>query len=88
MPLISSDTDECLCNPCMHEATCIDGINSYICTCLQGFTGIHCETGNVQFNISRFIIFIFVFHAIVEMYFLFMAMLRVKMYMNCQWLSK
>ena len=45
MHLISLDIDECLSNPCMHGATCIDGVNSYRCTCLQGYTGINCETG-------------------------------------------
>ena len=48
MRMISSDTDECLSNPCMHGATCNDGVNSYSCTCLEGYTGYICETGMVQ----------------------------------------
>ena len=39
------DINECLSKPCLHGATCIDEVNEYTCTCLPGYTGVHCETG-------------------------------------------
>ena len=41
-----TDIDECASNPCQHQyATCIDGINSFTCTCPSDWTGKFCETG-------------------------------------------
>ena len=34
-----SDIDECISNPCHANALCKDDINSYHCTCEEGFTG-------------------------------------------------
>ena len=39
------DIDECESNPCKHGGTCIDGVNSYNCTCNSGHTGHDCESG-------------------------------------------
>ena len=39
MFIIFLDIDECISNPCITNATCKDGINSYTCTCNYGFTG-------------------------------------------------
>ncbi|XP_038051060.1 protein eyes shut homolog isoform X2 [Patiria miniata] len=39
------DEDNCDPNPCMNGGSCADGINSYVCTCVEGFTGNDCETG-------------------------------------------
>lgn len=39
-----SNKDECLSSPCQ-QGTCIDKINSYMCLCSPGYTGVHCETG-------------------------------------------
>ncbi|XP_033634228.1 fibropellin-1-like [Asterias rubens] len=35
--------DECSSSPCQNDATCVDGIDSYTCTCAAGFEGINCE---------------------------------------------
>ena len=43
-----SDDDNCASSPCMHGATCVDGVNYYSCTCLSGYVGITCETGTFQ----------------------------------------
>ena len=43
--MIASDIDECASNPCENAATCNDAVNGYTCTCVAGFTGVHCETG-------------------------------------------
>ena len=45
------DIDDCESNPCQNGATCVDGIDSYTCTCVPGFTGHDCETGNIIFNL-------------------------------------
>jgi hypothetical protein len=36
--------DECASNSCQNNATCIDGINNFTCSCQPGFTGRFCET--------------------------------------------
>lgn len=40
-----SGVDECGSNPCQHGGTCIDEHLSYTCTCVDGYTGTVCETG-------------------------------------------
>lgn len=39
------DVDECASDPCQNGGTCEDQINSFVCHCPPGYTGIHCETG-------------------------------------------
>ena len=39
LPLNFSEIDECISNPCHANALCKDDINSYHCTCEEGFTG-------------------------------------------------
>ncbi|XP_018651488.1 axon guidance protein [Schistosoma mansoni] len=35
--------DDCIYNRCENGATCVDGINEYICKCRPGYAGIYCE---------------------------------------------
>ncbi|CAH8290065.1 unnamed protein product, partial [Heterobilharzia americana] len=47
--------DDCLYNRCENGATCVDGINEYICKCRPGYTGIYCErpTWNPSTYVTR-----------------------------------
>ena len=47
--LCVSDVSECMSAPCMYNATCQDHVNGYKCTCTDGYTGGHCETGRSIF---------------------------------------
>ncbi|XP_014677225.1 PREDICTED: fibropellin-1-like [Priapulus caudatus] len=35
--------DDCVGRPCLNNATCVDGLNIYSCSCLPGFVGTNCE---------------------------------------------
>ena len=39
------DIDDCVDEPCLNGATCIDALTDYSCTCAAGYTGENCETG-------------------------------------------
>ncbi|XP_078371962.1 von Willebrand factor D and EGF domain-containing protein-like isoform X7 [Oculina patagonica] len=41
---ICEDVDDCVNHKCRNGGSCEDGVNSYSCTCMMGFTGDHCET--------------------------------------------
>ncbi|XP_078356209.1 uncharacterized protein LOC144641025 [Oculina patagonica] len=42
----------CFSNPCLHNATCLNGFTDkrYICLCQAGYTGENCEAGESNFN--------------------------------------
>ena len=46
------DIDECSSNPCTHGGTCHDGVASYSCTCISGYTGTNCEISSLYFIAS------------------------------------
>ena len=46
--LYVSEISGCGQNPCHNEGTCISQGEGYKCTCLQGFTDDHCETGSIS----------------------------------------
>ena len=47
MMLSFVDINECDSSPCQNGGTCADAVNGYDCTCLDGYTGDDCETGNI-----------------------------------------
>ena len=40
--------DECASNPCRNGGTCNDHLNHYICSCLSGYNGTHCNEGDIN----------------------------------------
>jgi EGF-like domain len=46
-----TDINECLNATCQNGATCVDGVNTFTCTCAAGFTGTLCETGSCRFRL-------------------------------------
>ena len=55
--VVTSDIDECASRPCMNDATCVDGVDSYSCTCLAGYFGHTCDIG--RFGLVE-LIFVFI----------------------------
>ena len=54
--LDEEDADDCLHNRCANGAQCIDGLHPYTCQCVDGFSGILCESRKMcycLFNISK-----------------------------------
>lgn len=39
------DIDDCGSSPCMNDATCVDGLESYSCRCVPGYSGSNCQIG-------------------------------------------
>ena len=44
------DIDDCESTPCENGGTCEDGVNSYNCTCMPGYSGHDCGTGNAIYK--------------------------------------
>lgn len=51
--LCEQDLNECESNPCQNNSTCEDGPNGYICHCLPGYEGIHCEIDVAVCNVTN-----------------------------------
>ena len=45
-----AEIDECGSAPCVNGGTCVNGINSYTCLCVAGYTDLECAAGDVAFN--------------------------------------
>ena len=45
--VLAIDIDECESEPCQNGGTCDDEVNSYTCECVDGYTGLQCETGKL-----------------------------------------
>ena len=44
---LSADIDDCsrLLQPCLNGGSCTDGINTFTCDCVTGYSGDRCEIG-------------------------------------------
>ena len=42
------EINECLSNPCVNGAACLNEINQFLCVCVEGFTGVYCETSKLH----------------------------------------
>ena len=40
------EIDDCAQRPCQNEATCMDSVDDYSCTCVAGYSGKNCSLGN------------------------------------------
>ena len=60
-----SDIDDCSPNQCQNSGTCVDGVDSFSCTCAVGYEGDLCETsewkaiilviysGHIKFHVQQ-----------------------------------
>ena len=44
--IIVSEINECFSSPCDNGGKCSDRLNGFRCSCLAGYTGDTCNTGN------------------------------------------
>ena len=44
----STNIDDCKDHICQHGSMCIDGVDSYTCSCPRSYTGKYCEIGPVR----------------------------------------
>lgn len=51
--MCEQDFNECESNPCLNNATCVDGTNGYICYCAAGYMGTHCEIDIAVCNVTN-----------------------------------
>ena len=42
------DIDDCVNHTCANDGLCVDGINTYTCSCSAGYTGERCLTGRLK----------------------------------------
>ena len=50
------EIDDCVNHTCANGGSCTDGINSYSCNCLVGFTGNYCQIGMLDLLLESFLI--------------------------------
>ena len=56
------DIDDCQSQPCLNDATCQDGNNSFTCYCSPGWTGKYCHSSKYKYKFIAFPILGYVQH--------------------------
>lgn len=46
------DVNECDFAPCKNNGTCINNNGSYVCECIHGWQGQHCDDGRIRTKIA------------------------------------
>ena len=46
-----TEINECSAKPCQNGGSCIDAIAGYSCSCVAGYTGHNCQTGE-RYSVS------------------------------------
>ena len=44
------DNDDCKGVVCQNGGTCEDKVNGFQCKCVEGYSGVNCETGMLYIN--------------------------------------
>ena len=44
------DIDDCIGVMCNNGGLCVDSLNDFSCSCVEGFAGQHCDKGNPAFK--------------------------------------
>ena len=62
-----ADINECASRPCLNGGRCTDHVNSYTCSCMDGYTGAVCGTSMpnafvFEFNFPICYLFKFAFY--------------------------
>ena len=52
-----SDIDECASDPCLNGGTCSDLVNSFVCNCPPGYSGVLCDVG--MSTVANYAVFIY-----------------------------
>ena len=47
-----ADIDDCTDTSCLNGGTCVDGVDTFTCTCLPGWTGTNCEFSELVYIIG------------------------------------
>ena len=47
MPIFLTDIAKCESSPCQNGTVCTEIDNGYTCACVDGYTGVNCETGKI-----------------------------------------
>lgn len=46
--------NDCDSGPCSNGASCVDGVRSFTCACLPGYTGLTCGNGGYRGNLGSY----------------------------------